>query len=125
MLAKKTAQDFPDAESWRLLDRYVGPAIQAVRVQRGITQEALAAKVSKLTRSDVRQSYFSKIESGGNCPRLARFGVICLAIGCPPDHIIKIARHLAENDGRSNEELLTEILAETPSKNRAGRKVET
>src|SRR5690242_2056286 len=91
------------SDAWRELAQYVGPAIQVARVRRRLTQEELAAALGQRLRQDIRQSYVSKIENGHSCPSLERLGVICIVLGCPPDHIMKVATFLAENDGRHDE----------------------
>jgi len=123
MSTKKNTKKYAAIDRWRQLGKFIGSALQVARVRRKITQEELAAQLSELLRQDIRQSYVSKIENGHSSPSLERLGVICIALRYPPEHIMKIARFLAENEGRSNEELLSEILPDdAPNRARAGIK---
>ena len=110
MAKKNSSERYNNADSWREIARYLGQAIHVARVRRRITQEQLALELGRLLRLEIRQSYISKIEKGHSHPSLERLGVICIAIGCPPDRLMAIARYLAENDGRTVDALLKEIL---------------
>lgn len=114
-MEKKDATKKDKTDAWQELAKYVGPAIHVARVRRNITQEQLAKVLSERLQQEVRQSYVSKIEKGYSSPSLERLGIICIALGCPPDHVMKIARFLAENEGRHDEALLAEILPDDAS----------
>ena len=68
----------------------LGPAIRALRLERGLAQRELAARARK------HPTYISGIESGGRNPTFTTLAAIAQALDVPMSRLVGDAERLAE-----------------------------
>jgi transcriptional regulator with XRE-family HTH domain len=98
--------------------KYLGSALMVVRVQRSISQEALAALLTKAVGEKVTQGYISKVEKGHTRISWERMGLLCELLECRPSRLVALSEFLAEQELRPDREVIADLLAVTRKKKR-------
>lgn len=70
----------------RSIARFNGEKLLALRIERGLTQQALSDKTAERRR--VHRDTISNYETGGSSPTPLNFGVLVFALGCEPADLL-------------------------------------
>jgi transcriptional regulator with XRE-family HTH domain len=90
--AEHTAEQ---SDRYASLDKLLGPALTAIRLSKGLTQQQLAERLTEATGKTARQGYINRLEKGEKMPSTARLGQIldCLNVGFAQlDEAIELSR---------------------------------
>jgi transcriptional regulator with XRE-family HTH domain len=83
-----------------------GVALKLIRISRRMSQEELAAALSRELPKAAGQSYISKVETSDINVSMKRLCAFCVCLRCRPSRVFRVAEFLARNQDRAEADLL-------------------